>query len=160
MSAIIQHNVLVTNIVDLGKQTGDSYIFCCAVSRQETSRILDLVQSAANSNQATGDTSWTATQGFPCASVSNFKCVTPSYAKASLAWVPCHSLLCTCSAALKVFSSLASQRPCKWNFQSHACLWPCIYPVGVVFIFVFLFLIVIASCSNFTHACPNTAAIK
>lgn len=102
VSAIIQHNVLVANVVELGKQTGDSCnSFCCAVSRQETSRILDLVQSAANSNQATDDTSWTATQGFPCISVSNFKCGTRSYAKASLAWVSCHSLLCTCSAALK-----------------------------------------------------------
>lgn len=79
-------------------------------------------------------TSCTATQGFPRACVSNFKHGTCSCAKASHAWLPWHSLLCTCcavgNAALKADGVLFSQRPGTLNSKCHACLWPFSDPVG------------------------------
>lgn len=62
------------------------------------------------------------------------------------------------NAALKADGVLFSQRPGKSNSESCACLWSFSYPVAACLLF-FLVFYMIAACSNFTHACPNTAAI-
>lgn len=125
------------------------------MSKQETSRILDPIQSAADSNQVM------APHMEPPKDSHVLKLAVSSVVHALVPRLPWHSLLCTCcamgNAALKGDGGLFSQKPGKSSSESHACLWSFSYLV-TAFLSSFLFY-VIAACSNFTHACPNTAAI-
>lgn len=135
------------------------------MSKQETSRILVPIQSAANSNQVMAPPVETPKDShMPKLAVSSVvHALVPRPVMPGSPGTACCVPVVLWGMLLVVFFSL--------RYQANQTLNPMLAfghlamgaSLSSFFPFFFCFLnlfYVIAACSNFTHACPNTAAIK